>query len=72
MHEVEFKVGGFVPVYASFEVSVGEAIIANIEDVVIFHEVDFNHAVAHVPLYIVGNVVPPRCVAVVVHPVPVA
>ena len=71
MHEVEFKVGGFVPVYASFEVSVGEAIIADIEDVVIFHEVDFDYAIAHVPFYVVGNVVP-RCVAVVVHPVPVA
>ena len=71
MHEVEFKVGGFVPVYASFEVSVGEAIIADIEDVVLFHEVDFDYAVAHVPFYVVGNVVP-RSVAVVVHPVPVA
>lgn len=68
MHEVECVVGPFVPVDASLEAAVVQAIIVDVDSVVVFHKVDFNHLVAHTPFDVAGEVVP-WGVAEIVHPV---
>ena len=51
-------VGPFVPVDASLEAAVVQAIIVDVDSVVVFHKVDFNHLVAHTPFDVAGEVVP--------------